>query len=162
MKNKYLCWIVDNYVVCLSVIFIWNLFEVVGKVHVGLLILNFLFVCLFVLFFETYPIPSCLCVARVFASKLLSLCNFNIRSIFMFICLFIYLFLMFTVCLNYIMIIINFFRFLVVCVWWRLGLLFVYIYIYLFREYLSGFLLLSRLRDYVITDSVRSMYVVCT
>ena len=50
MKNKYLCWIVDNYAVCLSVIFIWNLFEVVGKVHVGPLILNFLFVCFFVLF----------------------------------------------------------------------------------------------------------------
>ena len=49
MKNKYLCWIVDNYAVCLSVIVIWNLFEVVGKVHVGPLILNFLFVC-FVLF----------------------------------------------------------------------------------------------------------------
>ena len=51
MKNKYLCWIVDNYAVCLSVIFIWNLFEVVGKVHVGPLILNFLFVCLFVFCF---------------------------------------------------------------------------------------------------------------
>ena len=72
MKNKYICWIVDNYAVCLSVIFIWNLFEVVGKVHVGPLILNFLFVCFcFVLFcvFETDPIPSCLCVARVFASN---------------------------------------------------------------------------------------------
>ena len=51
MKNKYICWIVDNYAVCLSVIFIWNLFEVVGKVHVGPLILNFLFVCLFLFCF---------------------------------------------------------------------------------------------------------------
>ena len=95
MKNKYryLCWIVDNYAVSLSVIFIWNLFEVVGKVHVGPLIINFLFVCfcfvlfcfnfcfdlfvclfvcLFGFFFETDPIPSCLCVARVFASILYS------------------------------------------------------------------------------------------
>ena len=78
MKNKCLCWIVGNYAVCLSVIFIWNLFEVVEKVRVGPLILNFLFVfvlfCLlffFFFFFETDPIPSCLCVARVFASIIL-------------------------------------------------------------------------------------------
>ena len=90
MKNKYICWIVDNYAVCLSVIFIWNLFEVVGKVHVGPLILN-LFVCLFVFglfcffvlfcfFFETDPNPSCLCVARVFASIKLQLSDKNIST----------------------------------------------------------------------------------
>ena len=56
MKNKYLCWIVENYAVCLSIIFIWNLFEVVGKVHVGPLILNFVFVCfcLFVCLFFNF------------------------------------------------------------------------------------------------------------
>ena len=82
IKIKYLCWIVGNYVVCLSVIFIWNLFWSCRECSCRPLILNFLFVCLFVfvlfcfaflfcfvLFFETDPIPSCLCVARVFASQ---------------------------------------------------------------------------------------------
>ena len=56
MKNEYLCWIVDNYAVCNPAVFL----QVVGKVHVSPLIL---------IFFETDPISSCLCVARVSASS---------------------------------------------------------------------------------------------